>query len=226
MSKSRISSPLNTNHLWSLIFRALGSDWIALVIQAWQLLQKIFTERAIGLYEVLDFEHELELCDAKGEKAVYRKRKTIRFLQNNVLAYYDTAWGDGKLFADYKCSPGVAVDRYRDGYKYRVLISLRQAKQRGDVLPINIERTVHNGFTQKVESNETDINCRTKYLHQIIIFPKTRHCTHISLIERNAGRETPLPLHQAEILPDGRQQISWEISNPKLFETYAFKWTW
>ena len=226
MSKSHISSPLSANHLWSLIFRALGSDWIALVIQAWQLVQNISIERAIGLYEVLRLEHTLELCDAKGKKAVYRKHETIRVLQDYMVAYHDQAWGDGELFADYKCSPGAPVDRYRDGYKYLVLISLRQVKRRGDTMQINIERTVQNGFTQKVESSETDINHRMKQLSLVIIFPKTRHCKQLFLVEKNAGRETSLPLTQAEILPDGRQRISWKIKKPRLFETYRFKWEW
>lgn len=212
--------------LWNPAFRLVSSDWATLILQVWQLLHQIFAERVVGLYEVLSLEHELELFDAGGKKAVYRKREDIRVLQDYMMAYYDQAWGDGELFADYKCSPGVAVDRYRDGYKYQVLISLRQVKRRGDTIHINIERTVRNGFTQKLESSETDISHRMRHLSLFIIFPKTRHCKRISLIEKNDGHETPLSLTQAEILPDGRQRISWATEKPRLFETYRLKWEW
>jgi hypothetical protein len=62
-----------------------------------------------GMYEVLDYHTELELLDVKGKKAVFRKVQKVRFLQNNIIAYYDKAWGDGDIFVDYKCSPGVGV---------------------------------------------------------------------------------------------------------------------
>jgi len=72
-----------------------------------------------GIYEVLDHRVSLELLDVKGKKAVYRKCQRVRFLQDNVIAYQDLAWGDGKIFAKYKCSPGIAVDKYQDGSYYR-----------------------------------------------------------------------------------------------------------
>ena len=45
-------------------------------MEAWKLLRAIRTEREVGLYEVLDFEHTLELCDAKGKKAMTCPPKT------------------------------------------------------------------------------------------------------------------------------------------------------
>jgi len=73
--------------VWNLLFRLINSDWATLILQVWQLLRAITTEQAIGLYEVLDFEHLLELCDVQGKKAIYRKRETVRFLQDFVTAY-------------------------------------------------------------------------------------------------------------------------------------------
>ena len=46
------------------------------------------------------------------------------------------------------------------------------------------------------------------------------------LIEKNAGRVTPLEIENAELLPDGRQRVVWETTKPVLFETYALKWVW
>lgn len=215
-----------TSTVWSLLFRLLSSQGTTIVLQAWQLLRAITSERTVGLYEVLDFEHMLELCDARGRKAVYRKRETVRFLQDFVTAYEDQAWGIGQIFADYRCSPGVPVDRYRDGHKYRVLISLRETKRRGDVLPISIDRTVRNGFTAAEGWSETDISHRMQRLRTGVIFPKARHCKRMWLIEKNSGCVTSLDLARAELLPDGRQRVVWETTKPVLFETYALKWVW
>lgn len=212
--------------LWNFAFRLLSSDWATLILQLWQLLSQIFAERAVGLYEVLDFEHILELCDRHGKKAIYHKQQTVRLLQDYVVAYQDQAWGLGEVFANYTCSPGVAVDRYRDGHKHQVLISLRETKRRGEIMRINIDRTVRNGF-QVVEGwSETDVSHRMKHLRLVIVFPKTRHCQGISVIEKNAGRTHPLFLSDAELLPDGRQRIAWETHKPVLFETYALRWVW
>ena len=53
----------------------------------------------------------------------------------------------GNPFAAYRCAPGKAVDRYREGHRWRVLISLRQTKNKGDVEEFFIEREIRDGFT-------------------------------------------------------------------------------
>jgi hypothetical protein len=214
------------NGAWSFLFRLISSDWAALILQAWRLLKTITTEQTIGLFEVLDFELTLELCDTQGKKAIYRKRETVRFLQDFVTAYEDQAWGIGQIFADYKCSPGVPVDRYRDGHKYKVLISLRETKRRGEVMQISIDRTVRDGFVVSEGWSETDVSHRMKRLRIGVTFPKARCCQKIGIIEKNAGHVTPLEIAKAELLPDGRQRIVWETTKPVLFETYALKWIW
>lgn len=223
---SEFQLPGIRDSIWNVFFRLISSKWVVAILQTWQLLRAITSERTVGLYEVLDFEHMLELCDARGKKAVFRKRETVRFLQDFVTAYEDQAWGIGQIFADYKCSPGVPVDRYRDGHKYRVLISLRETRRRGDMMPISIERTVRNGFMAAEGWSETGVSHRMQRLRTGVIFPKARHCKRAWLIEKNAGRVTPLEIENAELLPDGRQRVVWETTRPVLFETYALKWVW
>jgi len=31
----------------------------------------------------------------------------VRYLQDNVIAYRDQAWGDGEILVDYRCTPGI-----------------------------------------------------------------------------------------------------------------------
>lgn len=112
-----------------------------------------------GSYEVLDYETTLELFDPEGKLAKYTKHQKVQFLQDNVIAFQDQAWGDGEIFAEYKCSPGYPVDTYRDGNKYRVLISLRETKNRGDIEEFHIERTITDGFMRPTEDYQVDIDC-------------------------------------------------------------------
>jgi hypothetical protein len=64
------------------------------------------------MYEVVEYESTLELQDRGGQRATFRKREKVRYLQNHIIAYQDQAWGDGEILLDYRCSPGKPVDRY------------------------------------------------------------------------------------------------------------------
>src|SRR5260221_6309477 len=161
------------NGLLRILIPLLGSDLIDILGALWQLAKRIWTAKAHeGMYEVLELDSRLELKDIKGQKAVNYKREKVRFVQNNIIAYQDKAWGDGEIFAEYKCSPGVAVDRYKDGYRYRVLISLRETKKRGDIEEFHLERTIRNGFTKPIESISTDVDHVTRRIVFSIVFPK------------------------------------------------------
>lgn len=101
-----------------------------------------------GVYEILDYDATLEIMDPKGKESVLTRRQVIRFLQDNVVAIHDHAWGDGEIFASYQCQPGVPVDFYEDGSKWNVLISLRETKNKGDTVELWIRRVVKRGSAQ------------------------------------------------------------------------------
>ena len=42
-----------------------------------------------GMYKVLEYESVLELKDRGGKEAIFRKRKTVRYLQDNVIVFHD-----------------------------------------------------------------------------------------------------------------------------------------
>lgn len=221
--------PINTlrkSRLWNVLFRLVNSDWATVLLEAWKLVKSIQAERVVGLYEVLNFEHTLELCDRRGQKAIFHKRATVRLLQDYVSAYMDWAWGRGEIFADYRCHPGTAVDRYRCGSKHCVLISLREEKRRGEVFDIRIDRTVRGGFDLEKGWSETMVRHRTHQFCLAVIFPRTRPPKRVDLIEVNQNRTTRLAGSHTNILPDGRHRVSWQTSKPKLFETYTLTWIW
>jgi hypothetical protein len=109
------------------------------------------------MYEVLEYESTLELQDKHGERVTFRKRERVRYLQNNLMAFQDQAWGDGEILHNYRCNPGTAVDFHRPGHKTYILISLREIKKRGDIDDFNIEWGIRDGFHRKLELWETEI---------------------------------------------------------------------
>lgn len=179
-----------------------------------------------GMYEVLEYESRLELLDAKGKRATYHKRQRVRFLQDNIIAYQDKAWGDGDIFADYKCSPGVAVDRYREGHRWRILISLREIKNRGDEEEFHIERSIRDGFTKPVEEFQVDIDHVTRNLVLSVVFPRRRLPEEVSVVEQNITRTIDLGPQHRRVLPDGRVKMTWQTDKPRLFEAYILRWQW
>jgi hypothetical protein len=179
-----------------------------------------------GLYEVLAYESTLELLDVRGVKAHFHKRQKVRYLQDNIIAYQDQAWGDGEFLLNYRCVPGVAVDRYRFGHKTIILISLREVKPRGSVDEFQIERDIRQGFITALEQWETEISHPTRTLKIMVIFPRKRPPQQISLVEADRQRFQILGMENKKQLPDGRWEVGWETKQPKLNERYIMKWVW
>ncbi len=150
----------------------------------------------------------------------------MRYLQDNIIAYMDQAWGDGKFLLDYRCSPGAAVDQYRFGHKTYILISLREVKQRGDTDEFYIERKIKNGFLRQQEQWETDISHPTRQVTTKVIFPRERPPLRVALVENIRQKTTLIGDEHQRQLPDGRWQVAWETDNPRLNERYVLKWEW
>ena len=215
------------NSFLRILLPLIVSDWFSMALEGWRVIRRLWNRRAQeGMYEILDYDSVLELRDPRGEVAVFKRRQRVRFLQDNIIAYQDFAWGDGNVLADYRCSPGVPVDQYQDGYRHNILISLRETKNKGDVADFNIERTVTGGFTKPNEWRQVMLQHRTRRLRIAVIFPKERPCQRATLTERNINRTTVLGDDHFSLLPDGRQVLSWETTRPRLFELYTIKWRW
>ncbi|MFW6116851.1 MAG: hypothetical protein ACOC6F_03910, partial [bacterium] len=124
----------NQSLIDKLIVALLRLPWAAVLGDTLKALRRVIQGRSYrGLYEVLEYESTLELRDCEGKTAIFTKREKVRYLQDNVIAYQDQAWGDEESLLDYRCTPGTPVDRYRSGYKTYILISRREVKDKGDV---------------------------------------------------------------------------------------------
>ena len=226
MSLPVMGNQLSPERLIDFILSLARSDILALFSPLLSWLKTRLFPHAEGIYEVLDYEARLDLCDPKGKLAIYTKRQRVRFLQDNVIAYQDQAFGDGEIFAEYKCSPGVPVDRYEDGYRYRVLISLRQTKNRGDVEEFFIERHIKDGFTKVDGYFQTNVDHRTDKLSLTVVFPPQRKPFEVSLVEQDTARTTVLGGERMRQLPDGKWLVEWSTAKPKRFESYILRWKW
>ncbi|MEA3375339.1 MAG: hypothetical protein U9R72_03975 [Chloroflexota bacterium] len=216
----------NQNLVDKLIAVLLRLPWADVLGDALEAVYRAIQGRSYrGLHEVLEYESTLELGDCEGKTATFRKREKVRYLQDNVIAYQDQAWGDGEILLDYRCTPGTPVDRYRSGYKTYILISRREVKDKGDVDEFNIEWDIREGFLQQAEQWETHVTHRTKHLKINVIFPRTRPPRHPVLIEGNRQRSHDLG-KRAQVLPDGRWRVSWETDRPRLYENYLLQWEW
>ena len=128
-----------TKRLIRRLLAWLAPDWAKILLDAWESAVGFLRRgRHSGPYEILDYDAVLELRDAKGRTALFKRRQKVRFLQDGVTSYQYEAWGDGDPFASLKCSPGVVADRYRHGHRHVVLISLRETKNRGDAAILNL----------------------------------------------------------------------------------------
>ena len=191
-----------------------------------RLYRHLARRRVQGIYEVLDHDTVVGLKDPNGKVAIVDRQQEVRFLQDNVVAFADYAWGDGQIFADYRCSPGVPVDRYVNGSRHTVLISLRETKNRGDVLRFTIHRKVLRGFTHKDEWWETEVYHKTRRLKIAVIFPRKRHCERATITQRSTSKTLALGSRHFQLLTDGRQKLTWQTVRPKLHDRYILKWRW
>lgn len=198
----------------------LTRSLLGAVLQWWN------TAHYRGTYRVESHHVLLELMDKGGQTAVYTKRQGVIFLQDNVFAIQDQAWGDGDIFMDYRCSPGVVTDRYKEGYRWKILISLQHTYNRGEREAFVIERKINGGFTTAVGNFHTQIDHPTQDLSISVIFPQSRQPKQVSIIEQNwkrqhiLGKEDQIPLSQ------GRTQYQFTVHKPRLYEGYILRWEW
>ena len=218
--------PHKQKNTWplQLAIALLNQPFLEALFQTIQFMRKLGRGLADeGMYEVLEYETQLELLDTQGQAAEFRKRQKVQYRQNNIIAYQDQAWGDGDILINYQCSPGHAVDYYRPDQKTFILIALHDVKHKGDTDEFHIKWGILNGFTRSMEQWGTEISHNTRKLKIQIIFPKTRVPLHAWVVEQRTQHKHELKPQQ---LADGRWLIQWETLKPRLHEQYILKWDW
>lgn len=208
------------------ILKPFSIDWISFALEVGTKLRRYLCVQPTGPYEILEYKVTVELLDTKGKNAIFRKRQRVKFLQNSVIAFEDYAWGDGDILSDYRCVPGVVVDKYKEGDRWNILVSLRDTKSVGDIEQFHIEQRVKNTYLKRDEWLQTEIRRHTRRLVMSIIFPKARHCKRAVVVKRSANKTTELETGNFDTLPDGRQLVSWATDHTRPYEVYTLKWQW
>lgn len=227
MQKKETKEQSSSGILDWLVSVTLSLPWLEILSELWKVLRTLSRGMADeGMYEVLAYESTLEIKDRQGKRAQFRKRQRVKYLQNDIIAYQDQAWGDGDILLNYRCRPGRVVDQYRPGQKTHLLISLRDNKSKGDIDQFHIEWQSRNGFTRSVEQWETEISHRTKHLELKVIFPQARPPIRLWLQHQLQRRTENIQQEALQQLPDGRWIVSWQTQKPRLHERYILKWEW
>ncbi len=203
-----------------------GLPWKEIFASGWRFIQRTMSPGSQGMYEVLEYESILELKDIRGRRANFKKREKVRYLQDNVIAYQDQAWGDGQILLNYRSSPGAAVDFYRPARLTYILISLRGVKHRGDIDEFNIQWGMKDGFLRNQEAWETQVSHLTRQMKIQVIFLKSRPPLHVTFIEDTRHISQAFGEGAQHRLADGRWMVVWEITKPRQDERYIIKWEW
>lgn len=218
---------IDANVLTRIVSLALGLPWVEIVTEAWKLGRKLLRGLANeGMYEVLEYESNLELHDKKGTRATFQKQMKVRYLQDEIIAFQDYAWSDGEGLLEYQSSRGWEVDRYRSGYKTYVLLSLREAKNRGDVDKFHIQWKIKNGFLKSDGYWSTSVSHRMEHMRINVVFPRSRPPLRLFLEESNRKKTHVLENEHCKQLADGRWRVTWETERPRLYEMYTLRWDW
>lgn len=194
------------------------------LVQLFRRIQRIIPPN--GIYEVLDYESILELKDAKGKLATFQKRQKVRYLQDNIIAYQDQAWGDGEILINYRATPGKPVDFYRPGQTTYILIALQNVRNFGERDEFVIDWEMKNSFLRTRELWETSVDHLTRRLKLNVIFPAQRPPQRVYVIENS--------LHKAKLIgdeelvrgTDGRWLFHWETDRVRQHEDYVVQWDW
>ncbi len=176
------------------------------------------------LYEVLNYDAVLELLDTEGRDAVYTKRQTVRFLQNQVTSWYDYGWGNGIAFAEHEVSPGKIVERQLLGSRHRIHIELPEPKSKGEVLTFTVHRSIKNGLlSPSAHWLEAELYHVARRLALRVLLPASRPVRSAHIVSLRAPEpEAVVVLREA----DGRQSVAYVVPRPTIGERYTLLWDW
>jgi hypothetical protein len=126
--------------------------------------------------------------------------------------------------AAYGCAPHDVVKTYqRDGYS-NSLILLDETRKRGDTLSVVAKRDFVNSFLEETEFVRGVIAYRTRRHRIVVTFPADRAPRNITLASSaDVTAKTPLATVG---LPDGRQQVTFEKTSPKVGLHFTISWDW
>lgn len=180
-----------------------------------------------GLYTYVEADDEWDIQDDGGQLAINTKRRKIKYLQDEVFAIRDYAWGTGTIGpAKVKAGPGRAVRDYTRDNRHHTIILLDGIRKRGNEDEFTIVREFKGSFVDPAtESVQLDVLHTTDVVRSKIVFPAGRPPTRAWVTRKEGQVEVQDPL-TPEPAGGGRQQIAWSRERPPRYAVFTIGWTW
>lgn len=179
-----------------------------------------------GLYEYTHAEDVWDIEDRDAHTVTLTKTRTVKYLQNEVFAIRDFAWGTGAVSgAQVIEGPGDAVHDYtRDEQEHTIILLDGIRGRRSDPDHFKFRRVFADSFPDRTESVVAEVVNATGRIAVTVRFPPDRPPTSAWLTRREAGivEEEPIVPRPS----GGRQQVTWTTDRPRRFASYRIYWKW
>ncbi len=167
-------------------------------------------------YETIKFSARLEFIDRRGV-AVFSRRQRIRFLEDGVTTFFDLAWGEGILFANYTAGPLRILDAIRTPKGYVVALALPRPYHKGEVFEIDVRRRIVGSFLDEQVYWDTAMRVPTELFTIDVVPPYDRRIRHPEIAAPPQGdfdaSESPKPLRL-------------RVKQPAVHIPYKLSWSW
>ena len=175
-------------------------------------------------YETVSLALQLELQDARGERAVLRRRQRVRFLGDGGAVVRELLWGEGDQLVRYQARGARRIGVRSEGSKRAVLLDPDARPSPGDRLTIESRRTIRSGFRARQEYCEAFLERPTGSLELTVVFPPKRPPTTAQLVQ--APSERVLRRLPVRFRADGRAVLRCRLRRPEPGTTYSLRWAW
>jgi hypothetical protein len=195
-----------------------------LIVAALQLTSRALASRSHASYETLSLDITLDLMDAKGRIAELTREQEVRFLAEEAGVVRDLVWGDGDVLARYRAYGAKMVDVRREGLKQIIWLGVPVRPARGERAMVRSTRVIQQGFRNREEYLEAEVERPTKRLKVTVNFPKSRPPREASVVV--SPPITPAKRLRVRYDLGPRPSIHWETANPRPLTRYCIRWIW
>jgi membrane protein implicated in regulation of membrane protease activity len=177
-------------------------------------------------YHVVLHDTTWDLATVDGSVVNVTRVKHLVFDQDEVIAIYDFASGDGERTSVYSPGEEVGEPLMIEGQRAR-LISLKRMFSRGDTLEFGLTRTTINGFLSEHESVSVLTRDITARMRLSVVWPAKRPPRAIRLSIMTAAKRSSTTDVTGELaMRDGRPIYVADLNEPEKGGTTTIEWEW
>ncbi len=167
-------------------------------------------------YETIKFSGRLEFLDRPGV-AIFSRRQRIRFLEDGVGTFFDLAWGEGVLFANYTAGPLRILDAIPTRKGYVVALALPRLFRKGEVFDIDLRRRIVGSFLDDQVYWDTAMRVPTQLLSMDIVPPSGRRIRNPEIVAPPQGDFDA---------SDSQGRLRLRVKEPAPHTPYRLTWSW